>query len=350
MASPTTAKHTVTFTNKTAIPASGQIQILFPIGNTTNQASPSATGFSFNGLTNAANLTIGGGTCTSWTVTAASGLVACTLTSAVNANTAITITIGSSTPVLINPTKTAALGTADTWMLTIKTLDGSNNVLDSDRTKIGTLENVLVQATVDPYLSVVVAGMANGANFNTVTGCASETTNSGIASSATSVDLGSLGAANLSLSGQTITVTTNASFGYSITATSSGALLDTSSGYWIKGANTNGAGGSDIALTANDTPVPAIFPASATERFGISPCGTRSNAIWTPASAVAFNGGAKLSNPYNSGTNSYYASIASYTGPIASDVTAIRYAATVTTTTPAGSYRTFFGYVVTPTF
>lgn len=349
-----TAMHKVQFTTVNAIPASGKIVITFP-GSANNTASPSATTFAFNGLSST-NIKPDNVTCN--TLTISSPNITCTTTAGVAAATTVTFLIGCSAnsgsscttavPTLINPTKTAAAGTADTWKLQIKTQDSSSVDIDSVRIKIGTVEAVQVQATVDPTLTVVIAGLANGANFNTVSGCASETTNSGVAATATTVDLGALGNGVINIAGQTITVSTNSSFGYAITATSSGRFIDAATGQWIKDAN-----GGD-GLTANDTPAPAALPATGNPAFGIGPCGTRvptSSPDWDDESALAFGSGGKLSNPWNSGANSYYATLASYTGgPVSSDVTAIRYGATVSSTTPAGIYTTVFTYVVTPTF
>lgn len=350
-----TAVHKIQFTTVNAIPASGKIVITFP-GSADNTASPSATTFPFNNLTSG-NIAVNNATCT-WTIS--SPTLSCVVTSSIAANTTVTVLVGCSAqsggncstpvPTLINPTKTAAAGTADIWILNLKTQDSNSIDIDTSRIKIGTVEAVQVQATVDPILTVTIAGLANNVNFNTSSsGCASETTNSGIAATATTVDLGNLGNGAINRAGQTITVTTNASFGYVITATSSGRLIDASTGNWILDAN----GGN--GLTANDTPAPATLPASGNASFGIAPCGARpptSSPDWDDELALAFGSGGKLSNPWNSGTNSYYATIASYAGGVgvSSDITVIRYAATIAATTPAGIYTNYFTYVVTPVF
>lgn len=347
---PVTAKHTITFNTVTTIPASGKIIVTFP-GSANNTASPSATAFAFNNLVTG-NVTVSGATCSGATLVVSSPTITCTVASLVAGGTAITVTVGSSTPALINPTKSAAAGTADTWTITVKTTDASDVDLDSASVKIGTVDSVQVQATVDPSLTVTIAGLTSGNNNNTVGGgtCGSESSvNVGVNATATFVNLGALGSGVLSRSAQSITVSTNAANGYAISATSSGRFINPESGFWITDAN-----GGD-GLTANDTPAPAVMT-SGTPAYGISPCGSRvstSAPNWGASGNTAtFTGTpARFSNPWNSGTNSYYATLASYSsGAVASDVTVVRYGATISGTTPAGTYRNFFTYVVTPTF
>lgn len=365
------ATHSISFLNSSAIPVSGKIVFTFPAlatNDANTPASPSASTFQFNGISSTKvkvvqNTTDITANFTSITFTNPSAGTSPTVTLTLDGSTSITggsnvyIHLGctavtsaactTASPLIINPTtNSVAAGTARTWQVNVETQDTNSVVLDSGKVKIATVDSVLVQATVDPSLTVTIAGLAGNANYNSSSGsCASEVSTCGIAATATTVNLGALGSGNINHCGQTITVSTNAADGYVITATSSGRFIDSATGNWLTDAN----GGS--GLTANDTPVPAVLPTSGSPAFGISPCGARVPAAWTGGSALAFSGGGKLSNPWNSGTNMFYATIASYTsGPVASDVTVIRYAATVSTTTPAGLYKTYFTYVVTPVF
>lgn len=353
------AMHKIRFTTISAIPASGKVVITFP-GSGVNTASPSATTFAFNGLNATGGLpstiVTNNITCNANSSVSAPSIT-CETTGSVAANTTITFLIGctaqsggectTSSPRMINPTKTAAAGTADIWKITVKTQDATPADLDSASAKIGTVEAVQVQGTVEPTLTFSIAGLANSANYNSsASQCGSETSNSGVDSTATFVNLGVLSNGYISKAGQTLTVSTNGSAGYAITATSSGRFINPASGFWIPGAN------SDTALTANDTPVPTSIVAG-TPEFGISPCGIR-----VPTASPNWGGtgqtvasGALFSNPWNTGTNSYYATIASYTGgAVTSEVTVIRYASTVSGTTPAGIYSNYFTYVATATF
>lgn len=343
-----TAKHTVVFTTISTIPVGGKILITFP-GSGVNTASPSASTFSFNNLQTGnvtASFSSGTSTCT-FTITAPT--VTCTVATAqVNGAVTVTITIGSSTPTLINPTKSAAAGTADTWKVSISTQDTSLVNLDTGSAKIGTIDAVQVQGTVEPTLTFSIAGIANGTTINSNnTACTGNTdvTNSGIATTATFVNLGVLANGVINIAAQDLTVSTNGSAGYSITATSSGRFINPASGFWISDAN----GGN--GLTANDTPAPAVFPASGNPAFGIHPCGTRvSTGTWA-ASTTSFSAGNKYSNPWNTGTNAFYATITSYTGgAVSNEKTTVEYASTVSGTTPPGIYSNYYTYVATATF
>lgn len=350
---PVTATHTIKFTTISSIPASGHIIILFPVPATNaNIASPSATGFSFNGMTgsNPTDVKFNNATCTSVTVTASTGTIDCVLTSSVAGATTITVLVGCTTgttactvfaPRLINPTKSAAAGTADTWKITVKTQDASSIDLDSAKAVVATVEAVQVQGTVDAFLTFSIAGQN--------TGSACSDTGLSTISTATFVNLGSL-STNISIAAQKLTVTTNGSGGYTITATSSGRFINPASGFWIADANIGNG------LTANDTPAPGFFTAG-TPAFGIHPCsvaGTYTPTIPAGWSTGATGGGAgaKYSNPWNTGTNGFFANISSYSAPAGSDTssTDVEYAATVAATTPAGIYSNYFTYVATPIF
>ncbi|RJR24646.1 hypothetical protein C4578_02535 [Candidatus Microgenomates bacterium] len=343
---PVTAKHTISFTTSNAVPSNGRLQVIFPAGDTTNAASPSASGFSFNGL-ESSNISINGASCGSWTITPASGLVQCNLSVGVSANAEVTITIGNSTPQLINPTKVTTAGTADLWILTVRTQDSAANIIDSSKIKIGTVDSVEVYATVDPVFTFSIAGINNGLAVNTgnATGCTNtETINTGFNSSATEVNLGALGRDIINRSAQLITITTNGSGGYVLTATSSGHLIDPATGYWL--ADAQGT------PTNYNTPAPAFLTAGTTA-FGIHPCGLDVTTGTWGSGATGGGAGAKYANP----SPVYYYKLAEDTdGPVTTDVTAgnglitVQYAATISAVVPSGLYRTALTYVATPTF
>lgn len=365
---PITAMHKISFKTTTAIPASGKIVIGFP-GGGSNLASPSATTFSFNGLaTGDISYKLDGTRTCTFTISAPNITCAMDSGGVLAAGTTVTFLIGcgdsssnetacaAQKPRLINPTKTtanicnnnASTCTADDWKVLLTTQDASSNNLDTGSVKIGVNESVQVVATVEPSLSYILYGLSNGTNMNTITGCPSEPTNAGVDSTATNVNLGTLANGVINISGQKISVSTNGSSGYVISATSSGRFIDPDNGFWLPDAN----GGN--GLTANDTPAPATFGASGTPAFGINACGTNANAVnasqWAGSSTTGFSTGAKYSNPWNSAGNDFYNTITSATGAVSADVTGIRYAATIGPTTPAGTYRTVLTYVVTATF
>lgn len=354
--SPQTSMHTIKFTTVTSIPSSGKIVITFP-GSGLNTASASASTFSFNNLQTTGQIAANNASCT-WAVSAPTAT--CTLGSAISPGTAVTIIIGcsaqsggactTSLPKLINPTKSVTAGTADLWSVNLATQNASSVELDTGRARIGTIDAVEVKAEVDPTLTFTIAGIADATALGPLaTGC-SDTTNSGIASTATLVNLGILANGAINESAQKLTVSTNASGGYVISATSSGKFINPTTGYFLASLNKNA--GNESALTANDTPVPAVFGASGNDGFGISPCGPRVNTTLWGSGATAFSSGGKYSNPYNSGTNSYYSTIATFTGTtgVSLDDTIVRYAASISGLTPAGIYRNYFTYVATATF
>lgn len=348
---PITAKHTVNFRTIGSIPLNGKIRMIFPVGEATNQAWPSATGFSFNNLAGqtgptAPNISVtgmGAAGCSSWTVTASTGTIDCVVSAGVTGSANITINIGSTTPILINPTKAAGAGTADTWGITIKTLDSGGAEIDYAKIKIATIESVEVYATVDPTLTFTIGGIVNATAVNTGnTACTnSEVVNTGFDSSATEVNLGVLGPSQMNISAQLMTVSTNGGGGYSLTATSSGHLIDSDIGYWI--ADAQGT------PTNNDLPVPAYVNAG-TPAFGIHACGNDVVA-GTWGTGVTGGSNAKYANPSPA---YYYILAADTTGPIigasGNGMTTVEYAATISTAVPAGSYHTVLTYVATPSF
>lgn len=356
------ATHTVSFTTATAVGPSGKILFTFPTltsGDANNPASPSASTFQLNGLTSS-NVAINGlSQAATFTVTStnpSSGgtsptiLIGLTGTTTIAAGTAVTVILGA-VPTIINPTTSSVTaGTARIWQINLATQDSSGVDIDTGKTKIATVDSVVVQVAVEPAFTVTTAGLGNNADFkSSSSSCASETVNAGIAATASTVDLGYLHNQVINKAGQTITVTTNGNSGYTITATSSGRFLDSGSGYFLADGNLGNG------LTANNKPTPAKLHAASlsSDGFGISPCGARvPTSIWPGMSLpIGFNSGAAVSNPWNTGTNSYHATLASYSGAaVSGDVTVIRYAATIKDTTPAGLYKTVFTYVVTPTF
>jgi hypothetical protein len=347
-----TAMHTIQFTNTTAIPSGGKIVITFP-GSGVNTASPSASTFSFNSLASSQIKTNNASTCT-FTITAPS--ITCTTNATINAGTVVTFLIGctaasgasctTQAPTLINPTKSAAAGTADIWKVTIATQDNSSNPLDSTSASIGTNESVQISATVDPSLTFSLSGINGNTAVNTgnTTGCTNtETTTTGLTTTANSVDLGSLNGSNINIAAQLLSINTNAQNGYVLTATSSGHLINASTGYWLRDTTTP-----TVMNTGNTGGYTGPF-------FGIHPCGLDvSSGTWATG-ATGGGAGAKYAWPTTSaGSISNLASAS--TGPVGNSILAgnglvtIEYAATVNVSVPAGTYQSVITYVVTPTF
>jgi len=350
-----TAVHTVKFIATTDIQIGDKIKITFP-GSATNPnyASPSATMFSFNGLSNTnikLNLSSGTGTCTFAAPDLTLNQITCTTATAViTAGTTVTILIGCSSgaaatcavgnqvPTIINPTKTASAGTADTWTVNIQLTDSADVEKDSAKSKIATIETVQVLANVDPTLTFTIAAVSDGSAINTgnTTGCTNtEVSNAGLTSSATVVNLGTLADSRINIAAQLITISTNAINGYSLTATSSGHLINPATGFFIP-----------------DSTTPTVMTAG-TPWFGIHACGLDvSSGTWATG-ATGGGAGAKYGWP----TQTSSVTLASdSTGPVGNSITAgnglisTEYASTVSVAIPAGQYSSAVTYVATPTF
>src|SRR3989344_3294027 len=241
----TPAAHTVQFTTQTTIPSNGKVFIGFP-GVANNTASPSANSFAFNGLTSA-NIQTSNITCSSWTISAPS--ITCVTSSSVTSGTVITFLIGCSTstgatctsvnPIIINPSKTNPVGTGDLSKIRVSTFDASANELDTAAVSMTTIEGVVVSIGVEESMTFTIGGINNGQPVNTqnTTGCSNtETTNSGVSSTSSLVSLGILGNTPKdintkvsNIAAQLLTISTNATGGYVISATSSALRSKTSS-------------------------------------------------------------------------------------------------------------------------
>jgi hypothetical protein len=351
-----TAQHQIIF--QTVNPANGSIQITFPTGNATNQSYPSFNGFSFNGLASgqlSASFLPAGPTCSGWTITAASGLVQCNLGTGITGPTEVTINIGLTTtnPVLVNPAKTNSVGSQDAWTIRIKTADANGTEKDSTKVRVATIEGVEVYATVDPYINFIIAGRGNNQAVNIGnSGCLNtETINTGISSGPSEVNLGVLGAAQVNLSAQLLTIATNGEGGFALTATTSGHLRDADVGYWLPDAQGT--------PTYNDTPDPVVLT-TGNPSFGIHPCGQDVyTTVWNANASNCVSAGSPGTCRYANPAATFYYTIAQdTTGPIGSGsadgggdgLTTMEYAATINNLVPAGQYRTTVTYVATATF
>lgn len=361
---PITSMHMLRFTLTTAIPAGGDILIGYP-GAANNTASPSATSFAFNNLNGSgglpATIVTNGITCNANSFVT-SPQIMCETTGGVAAGTTVTFLIGctaqsggsctAQSPRMINPTKTAVAGTADAWKVYIWSRDATDIVMDNSTVAMGTIESVTVRATVDPTLTFTIAGIANGSAVNTgnTSGCGqTETTNSGISSTAVEVGLGVLGqvpGTNTKLpniAAQLLTVTTNAASGYSLVATSSGRLINPSTGFFI-----------------NSATVAQAFPT--TNFFGFHACGLDTDTTyWNSTPTTACNsyitGSSDPICKYGWPTTTTPILLAADTvGPIGNTVvagngiTSVSYAADVDVSVPPGEYTTVVTYVATPSF
>lgn len=158
----------------------------------------------------AATVTAGNGTSTDHTISFTRSAATCA------ASKAITVTIDS-TPGIINPAPITGhtQGTADSYQINVKTRDGGSNTLDSSDVGVSPVEGVLISATVDETLSLTVAQIQTDSGSY----CGVTRTGSSPDSTATSIPWGTLSPTYLAATHnaqQQITVSTNASGGYSV--------------------------------------------------------------------------------------------------------------------------------------
>ncbi len=227
------AIHTVAFTLANSVPSNGNILVTIPAvdaatisndgfpdpaGSTTITAN---NGFDLNNL-GTANVRVSSTGCSNnWTVNSVTAGTASSdhliqinrTTDSCVAASVITITIGDSNKKLINPAPANSTnrtqGVADTYSVNVRTRDSANNTIDQTNTKVAIIEGLLVSANVQESLSITVAGVSN---FTPACG-----QNTNITTTATSVPWGKI--VNFSAfnsAAQTITVSTNASSGYTV--------------------------------------------------------------------------------------------------------------------------------------
>lgn len=363
---PITAMHVIRFTTSASIPSGGKIVLNYPGITANNDASPSASTFAFNNLQSANVVSNPAGAC-SGGVSVSSPTITCTTSGGTIAgNTTITILVGCSAqsggsctaqvPTLINPTKSATAGTADIWKVGIQTQDVSSVVIDSATIALGTIESVTVRATIDPSLTFTIAGVNSGTALSgVIAGCSqADTTNSGINSTESEVGLGTLSvvptANNLrinNIAAQTLSVATNGANGYSITATSSGRLINPATGFFL-----------------NSSLTPLAFPTTG-HFFGAHACGLDTDLTkWETTTSTACNtyrtGSVDPVCKYAWPTQTTPILIAqNNVGPIGNGASCfasgcglnlVSYAATQDVTLPPGSYQSVITYVATPSF
>lgn len=358
---PITSMHTVTFTVPNAVPVSGKVVIQFPTltsGDANNEASPSATTFQLNnldtntihvkvsddgvditasGTVTVSNPTAGTTPTVTFTLNPSTSIAAASVMRVfIGCNGAATTTCATPLPTVINPTKTAIAGTADSWTMSIKTQDASSNDLDTGKTKIATIDSVQVFANVDPTLTFLITGLAASTTISTNnSACTSNNDVTDTGSTSTIIDLGTL-TSNVRISAQDLTVSTNAQNGYALTATASGQLRNPSSGTTIDSSTT-----------------PSTIVAG-TEEFGIHPCGSDTALATTWYNGAVAGGvetGGTLSNiawPTTAGGS--IPTLATRSTTANAIRTTIEYAATISGVTEAGLYQSEITYVVTATF
>jgi len=228
-------RHTITLTTTSAV-ANGFFQILLPADTTTpNDTAPDDQGYDFNTAVDVVGTDVGLYDFVTGVATAA-GATGCTspanyhcfevhYSGTGSIGQAISITIGNTngTNSLISPSTGTSHteGVADTYPVIVKNFAAGANPnsatpTDTTTVRLAHIEAVRVTATVDPTINLTITGVASGQTRCGVTTDATTT--------ALSVPFGSLALNTFKNLAQQLTVSTNSSSGYVVTASETDQL------------------------------------------------------------------------------------------------------------------------------
>ncbi len=215
------SKHTFIIVPRSTV-TNGKFIITMP-GDTSggpNNGIPGLNGFGFAGIATTSNFSLSPGTMGVVSTSSPSSNIVLTIpfTGTISSGTAQTIVVGV-TSGLFNPVKSAAQGTADTYLIQVDETDNSSNVIDTTQIRDAVIESVTVTATVVPSLNFTINAVAQS------TSVAGTTTDA--ASTATSVPFGNLTVNTNRTVAQYLHIDTNSNSGYVITAQSDGSLRKT---------------------------------------------------------------------------------------------------------------------------
>jgi hypothetical protein len=309
-----TSKHVFSFTTRSTV-ASGSFLITFPGTPAAGDGIPDSGQFDFNSLA-AGDISVTGFTAGSATVTSGSATVSVPFSSSIAASTAITITVGN-TNKLLNPTKTAASGTADTWTVRVDHKD-ANGVIDTSSVQIGTIESTVVSVSINPTLNFSIAGVASG---QTAFGA----TNTNVTATAISVPFGNISPATATYAAQDLTVSTNAVSGYDVAGYQDGALR-----------KTNGTSITTFSTTAADN--------NSNDGFGYS----GRNISGSDGSVIYNTSGTFYSSGF--GTSASPTAVMTNAGPVSASQTRIIYRVRVPATQAPGDYQAVVTYIAAPKY
>lgn len=231
-------QHTLTFDTTTAV-ADGFFQVLLPADSdatTFNDGLADDSGFDFNTSVDVVASDVGAYDFVTGVATVSGG-TGCTAPSnyhcfevhysgAGSIGETITITLGNTsgtnTPIAPATGSSHSEGTADTYSYIVKNFaaganPSSDTAIDQTAGKLAVIESVRVTATVDPTINFSLAGVASGQTRCGVT--------TDVTTTALSVPFGNLTTLDSFYdAAQDLTVSTNASGGYVVTASENDAL------------------------------------------------------------------------------------------------------------------------------
>lgn len=232
-------KHVISFTNTAAINANQTIKVqLDPTGSAFSEAYSTATSSDIYFKAGATTYSIVGTCSTNGQVTLAANynngsdenltFTVCSSDNPIATSTAITITVGSTTPLWTNPS------TSGSYVVRI-----AGTSANAGDTRVAVLPSVKVTAAVDTNFTFTVSGLATSTTYNGITTTGSST--------ATTLPFGTLTPNASSTLGQALSVATNARNGFAVTVQEDQPLTS--------------ANGSEIALFDNGatTSVPTAW-------------------------------------------------------------------------------------------
>ena len=349
-------QHVVTFNTASAV-ANGYFRVLLPADATTpNDGSPDDDGFDFGGGT----VTVSGTDTTGYTfvagVATTSGGTGCTspanyhcfevhYSGAGGVSTPITITIGSgaNTPIAPAPATGHTQATADTYTFQVKNYDDVDTEIDSSSGKVAVIESVRVTATVDPTITFTIAGVASGANP-----CGTGVTNQTDVDTTTgtnaplAVPFGTLALNTFKDAAHLLTVSTNASNGYIVTAQENDQLGKNGGTTPFIPDTTGDAG------TASETVSDTWDTATAHPGFGYTLKSVSGATVPFTSSGAAFN--ARKFPSVADPDAPLVATIMSNTTVANSNTANVCYRVTVDATQAAGDYENQITYTATASF
>jgi hypothetical protein len=217
-------RHVVQFNTATA-QANGYFRILLPADTTNpNDGNPDDEGYDFNTSVDVTASDVSGYDFVTGVATPSGG-TGCTspanyhcfevhYSGTGGVGTTITVNIGNTngtnTPIAPATGTSHTEGTADTYSYIVRNYNASDSLVDSTAGQVAHIEAVRVTATVDPTINFSIAGIASGA-----TRCGVSTD---VTTTATSVPFGLMTLNSFKTLAHNLTVSTNASSGYVVTA------------------------------------------------------------------------------------------------------------------------------------
>ena len=315
-----TAVHTISFTTRSVV-ASGSLFISLTSGGSATDNIPDSAGFDFNRISTTTDISVTGFTPGVISTSTGASLINFSIpfSTSLASGTTVTIVIGA-TNRLLNPTKTAASGTADVWKAIVAERDAVPNIIDSSTIYVTTIESVLVTATVSPSLTFTIAGIGSG-------GTAFGATTTSVTTTTVTVPFGTLTPVINSYAAQLLTVGTNASNGYTVTGYEDASMR-----------KTNGTTIPDYSTTAAEN--------IATNGFGWTPVSVSGS----PTLPFTYNTGAHFFHSSGFGTSTSVSTIFSNSGPTTSDQVRVIYGIRVSASQAPGDYQNLVTYIATGSF